>query len=111
MKSIAVAYAALALVAPAAAGSSVAASLRISSTGPLVQGRHFRPHERVRVTLSVPSLDLQRTRRVTATGAGAFGVNFAALRLGPCLGFTLRAVGSGGSHSLLKRPPLPACMP
>ena len=98
--------------APAAAAPAAVPSLRIADTSPLVvQGRHFRAGERVRVTLVAPALELRLPRRVTASPTGRFTVRFDRPRPGPCLGFTVTAVGSGGSRAVVKRPPLPACMP
>ncbi len=103
------ALAALSVPVAGGARSAVRASLRVVRTQPLVvEGRRFKPLERVRLTLATRSLTLQRT--AGATRSGSFDVGFG-VRLGPCLGFTLRAIGSRGSGALLKRPPLPACTP
>lgn len=113
MKTAAViAIAAVVLAAASTAAPALSASLRIAATNPLVvQGRHFRAGERVRVTFVAPALELRVQRSVTAAPSGSFKVRFGHPRPGPCVGFTVTAVGTGGSRAVVKRPPLPACMP
>jgi hypothetical protein len=101
---------AVALVFTGLAGAATGPSLRLVSLKPFaVGGRHFKAHERVIVTLTV-----QRTRtvrRATATATGTFRVSFGDVALGRCGSYTVRAAGLKGSVAILKRPPLPACIP
>jgi hypothetical protein len=110
--SAAVVAAALALVLSgvgAGAGSSKRPSLRFAQTVPLrIAGSHFRARERVRVTATVSAMS--STRRLRASGRGAFVVVFA-VGAGRCSEVRVIAVGSGGSRATLKHLPSPACMP
>jgi hypothetical protein len=65
-----------------------------------VSGRHFRAAERVRVVLNITR---QQVRRATASGRGRFRVTFHDVPVGPCDGFTVIAVGDGGSRAMLAR--------
>jgi hypothetical protein len=79
------------------------ATLKLSGGAPLtLRGAHFRPNERVRVT--VTSM-LRRTRQVTASPAGVFVVRFAGAQ-DRCSGLVALAVGARGSRAGLKLPPL-----
>jgi hypothetical protein len=99
----------IALAASAAAGRSLSPRLRLVRPAPLtVSGQSFKPSERVRLVLSATQVSRKRT--VRATSGGSFVASFS-ITLGRCNGFTVRATGSGGSKALLKRPPLPACLP
>lgn len=99
-----------ALVLAGAGAASTGPSLRVVSTRPfVVQGSHFKPTERVVVTLTA---NRQRTvRRVTVTRSGTFGTSFGSVRLDRCSGYVVRAAGLGGSVALAKKLPLPACLP
>ncbi len=89
------------------AGSKGAASLSLVRTAPLkLAGRHFRPHERVGLTVSVGGRKLRKT--LTATGSGRFTAGFAT-GAGRCEAVAGIALGRAGSHAALKRGPLPAC--
>jgi hypothetical protein len=90
--------------------ATTAPSLHVRSLDPLVlQGSTFHPAERVRVTVVVNGETLRRTAKVTARGS--FRTVFGVVSFGRCGSFSARAVGTGGSLAVLKRPPLPACMP
>jgi hypothetical protein len=65
-----------------------------------VSGHHFQAAERVRVVLNISR---QQVRHATASGRGAFRVTFRNVPVGPCDGFTLIAVGDGGSRAMLAR--------
>jgi hypothetical protein len=105
-----VAVAMVALGLTGVAGAATGPTLRLASAKPfVVSGSHFKARERVLVTLTVDRTRLER--RARATLSGAFRVDFGTVTLGHCSGFTVRAVGSGGSGAVLKRPPLPACIP
>lgn len=78
------------------------ATLKLSGAPLTLRGAHFRPNERVRVT--VTSM-LRRTRQVTASPAGVFVVRFAGAQ-DRCSGLVALAVGARGSRAALKLPPL-----
>ena len=100
---------ALALAAPATAGTATP-TLRLRALHPLVvDAAGFRSAERIRVVLVSPSGSIQRTAVATRTGTAHF--QFGEIVLGRCAGFNVRATGSKGSTATLKRPPLPGCMP
>jgi hypothetical protein len=85
------------------------ASLHLVRPAPLqLVGMGFRARERVRVVASAARA--RETRHVRASRRGAFVVTFS-LAPGHCSGLRVVAVGSAGSRALLKRAPLPACMP
>ncbi len=95
----------LAVLGSAAIGgeSRQKATLKLSSGAPMtLRGAHFRPNERVRVT--VTSM-LRRTRQVTASPSGTFVVRFAGAH-DRCSGLVALAVGARGSRAGLKLPPL-----
>jgi hypothetical protein len=104
----AVALLAVVFAATSFAGHRARPSLALRGTAPVlvVHGAHFRPHERVKITS-----DRGVSARVRASSAGAFTVTMAMPPASRCSDFGLRAVGSLGSVAVLKRPPLPACMP
>jgi hypothetical protein len=81
-------------------------TLRLAGNAPLtVRGTHFRPSERVRVTVIA---EVRRSKRVTASRTGAFIARFDAT-FDRCSGsLIVRAVGAGGSEAALKLPQ-PAC--
>jgi hypothetical protein len=94
--------------APSAANSSP--ELRLADRSPLtIDGRGFKPGERVRVT--VHAAGVLRGKTASARRSGRFGVRFADLTLGPCTGFRVAAKGSLGSRAKLNPPPLPTCLP
>jgi hypothetical protein len=101
----------LALLGSAAAPggeSRQRATLKLSAGIPLtLRGTHFRPNERVRVTLAG---ELRRTKRVTAGRAGGFVVRFEAA-YDRCSGAIASAVGARGSRATLKLPPLGCPVP
>ena len=108
VRLIATATLALALAGVASAGTGP--TLRLASMKPLVvTGTHFKAHERVLVTLRTDTTQLMRHAK--ATPSGTFRVDFGTVTFGRCSGFTVRAVGSAGSGAVLKRPPLPGCLP
>jgi hypothetical protein len=98
------------VLAPVAQGHATKASLRLLSSKPLVvQGKGFHAGERVRVTLAANSDTIRR--RTTASRAGLFRTDFGSVSFGRCGGFSVRASGALGSVAVLKRPPLPGCIP
>lgn len=104
------ALATLAVVAPAGASPSSKAALKLVTSRPLVvEGASFKGAERVRLTLTTSTEVVHH--RVVASRAGAFRSNFGTVTFGRCGGFTVRAVGSRGTTVLLRKLPLPACMP
>ena len=101
---------AAALVLTGFAGAATGPSLRLVSVKPfVVGGRHFESRERVVVTLTVQRNRI--VRRTTATTTGTFRVSFGDVSLGRCGSYTVRAAGLQGSVAILKRPPLPGCIP
>jgi hypothetical protein len=96
----------LALLGSAAAPggeSRQKATLKLSAGIPVtLRGAHFRPNERVRVTLSG---ERRLTKQVTASRAGAFVVRFEAA-YDRCSAEIALAVGARGSRAGLKLPPL-----
>jgi len=87
------------------------AQLKLTGMQPIsVRGLAFRPAERVKVVLRTTT-DATWTQSTTASRTGIFNVVFAAARAGHCTGFTVRATGLKGSTAVLRRIPLPACMP
>lgn len=108
--AILVACAAAAVSGSPASAAAAPPSLHLVRTNPLiVRGRAFRDLERVRVSLVSESIRIRRT--VTASRSGTFTLSFGTVTFGPCIGFRIRAAGSGGSVAILKRLPLPGCMP
>jgi hypothetical protein len=116
MRRIGVAISAVALAAALVAGASgttlrsATATLRLVRTQPLtVRGLGFQAHERVRVTLTVHN-DTS-VRRAIAGPAGGFRVSFDDVPVTRCDAINVVAVGNRGSKAVLKRPPLPLCLP
>ena len=70
----------------------------------VVTGTHFRPSERLTVTLIA---DGTRTRSVRATATGSFSASFGALPLSNCSAYTLRVTGSLGSRFTKEQAALP----
>jgi hypothetical protein len=86
------------------------AQLRLLALNPLtVAGSGFRSREPVRVTAT--SADRSQTVRLTVTPTGSFRVAFREIAPTRCGLLRVVAVGRSGSTAVLKRPPLPACMP
>jgi hypothetical protein len=82
-----------------------AASLRLVRKAPLaVRGEQFRPGERVRLQAM-----LKRGTVATADGHGSFVAQFGAAK-SRCDVVRVIAVGSEGSHAVLKLLPSPACV-
>jgi hypothetical protein len=122
MRKALVAGVCLVAIAASAASSTAGAKrpkpiLTLAESAPLtVNGRHFRPLERVRLTLSASGSI--RVRRTRASAAGSFRVGFGDVdaAVDRCSGgFFLLAVGSEGSRAALspqqlKAPP-PDCPP
>jgi hypothetical protein len=82
-----------------------AASLRLVRKAPLtVRGEHFRPGERVRLRAM-----LNRGTVATAGDRGSFVAQFGAPK-SRCDLVRVIAVGSEGSHAVLKLLPAPACI-
>ena len=97
----------LSAIGQAAGGHSSTPQLIVVSSHPLtIQGRHFKPHAHVRVTLS--SLG-QTTKRVTVKGNGRFTVVFSTA-VDRCTQWTVKATQPGHA-SVLKRGPKPQCTP
>lgn len=95
-------------VASASAGTATATpakpELRIARTAPLlIAGSAFRAGEVVRVQ----ALGTFGTRsvRVRSTAAGSFRLRFPLLSGDPCVLRRVTAVGSRGSHAVLRLPP------
>lgn len=81
--------------------------LFVLSSHPLtIQGRHFKPHAQVRVTLS--SL-VKTTKRVTVKSSGRFTVSFPGA-VDRCTQWTVRAT-QPGRGPVLVRGPKPQCAP
>jgi hypothetical protein len=108
---LAVGLAALLALAPAAApGADQLPRLRIERWKPVaVAGAHFRPHERVRLTLNHPGGT--ESRRTRANERGSFVQSFADVTIDRCARYAITATGSSGSHARLFRRPLPECRP
>ncbi|TMI99272.1 MAG: hypothetical protein E6H01_11335 [Bacillati bacterium ANGP1] len=86
----------------AAAGS---AALQVTGPSPLtIRGVFFVPSERVTVVAHVKG---RYVMEVTADKAGTFTARFTGVSLSHCLGYTVRATGSRGSHAYLRS--LPEC--
>jgi hypothetical protein len=75
-------------------------------TSMVVDGSHFRSHERVRITSSVAA-----AKTVRANSRGAFTVTLTATPVDRCSAMFVRARGSAGSVAMVRRPPLPECAP
>lgn len=109
MRGVVLCAAVLAAVVVAGGASSGTAtpSLRLVDSSPLtVKGVAFKARERVRVTATLESGTLRAV--VRASRRGVFTVTFEEIAV-RC-GFTVRAVGAGGSRASLKLPQ-PACPP
>ena len=97
----------LAIALPLSAGASAsttAPAVRAKSFAPLsVSGTHFRPAERVRVTLESPTAACGRRPRA---GDGTFVAVFVGVTVQRCDGLLLRVTGSKGSSAVLRLPKL-----
>lgn len=79
-------------------------SLRFTRATPLtVEGRHFRPSERVRLTTGA------RIARGNANGDGTFVITIPGADR--CNTVRVVARGSAGSYAVVKVLPAPACLP
>jgi hypothetical protein len=86
------------LAAPAAAG--IKPRLALVHASPLtVRGTGFAARERVRVTVRTAARTVVRSARTS--GAGAFTVRFAGVRLGPC--GAVAAAGARGDRATFTR--------
>lgn len=96
---IAAVVGAAALVAPAAIATTP--HLMVADTSPFtVRGTHFKPHERMRVTVTTSSGVGAHT--LLAGAAGGFLTRFTSITLGTCASYTVRATGSLGSRATLR---------
>jgi hypothetical protein len=103
-RAVAVLALGLILLGAAAALAATRPALRLVSTQPavVVRGTHFRPAERVRVTLY---LDMTMARRwVRTTSTGVFTASLGAPEdFDPCMSsFSVTAVGAAGEHATVK---------
>jgi hypothetical protein len=106
---LAACVAALTISALPALATTSQASLRVAHLAPLaVTGHGFKGREQVRLVLTARGATWKKAARAGSTGS--FTASFP-VRVGHCTGFTVQAIGSRGSRAILKRPPLPACMP
>ena len=67
-----------------------------------VVGSHFKPKERLTVTLVATDVSWKRSLR--AKPSGAFDIDFGHIPLNACNAFTLKVVGALGSHTGLSHP-------
>jgi hypothetical protein len=89
--------------------STARPALRLIDQRPFtVQGRNFRSHERVKVTLYKQQKSA-RTRGVTASSSGTFRAVLQQTLVDRCDLIRVRAVGASGSTAVLKMLPQPAC--
>jgi hypothetical protein len=108
----AVAAGLLASAGPASgAGTHFGAQQRVKPSAAVVfaqsvtiVGRHFKPRERVRVTLVGFKT---YTRLIRATVYGSFRIDLGAIPLNDCNAYTLKAVGALGSRFSLSHPTAP----
>jgi hypothetical protein len=108
---LAILIAALTLAGVASAATRPALKLVSTNDPMIVKGTGFRAKERVRVTVKIASPASTWRRTATATRLGTFQATIGQVQLGRCGSFTVTAAGSKGSTAVLKRPPLPGCMP
>ncbi len=88
-----------------AASCKPAATLKFTGTDVVVAGTHFRPGEKLSVTLVEGGGPHKRS--ATASSAGAFSVNFGALPMSDCTAYTLTIRGSLGSRFSASQEALP----
>jgi hypothetical protein len=72
----------------------------------VIDGSHFKSHERVKVVASSGG-----SATVRASSRGAFSVTLHGAPVDRCSGLVVRARGSAGSVAMIRRPPLPECAP
>jgi hypothetical protein len=82
-----------------------ALNLHIKTSSIVVDGSHFKSHERVKVKSSTGG-----SANVRASSSGAFSVTLRGA-VDRCSGVVVVARGSAGSLVMIRRPPLPACAP
>jgi hypothetical protein len=82
-----------------------AAALKFSGTDVVVVGTHYRPGEKLSVTLVEGGGPHKLT--ATASSAGAFSVNFGALPMNDCTAYKLTITGSLGSRFAHSQEALP----
>ena len=82
-------------VLPAACTGKPTAALSFATVVE-AKGTHFKPAEALTVSIVTPTETF--TRHVKATGTGAFTADFGALSINDCSEYTLKVVGSLGSH-------------
>ena len=82
-----------------------AAALKLTGTDVVVSGTHFRPGEKLSVTLVEGGGSHKKA--ATASTAGAFSVNFGALPMSDCTAYKLTITGSLGSRFAYSQEALP----
>ncbi|HEY7178406.1 MAG TPA: hypothetical protein VH305_04460 [Gaiella sp.] len=82
-----------------------AAALKFTGTDVLLAGTHFRPGEKLSITLVEGGGPHKRS--ATASSAGAFTVDFGALPMSDCTAYTLTITGSLGSRFSKSQEALP----
>jgi hypothetical protein len=82
-----------------------AAALKFSGTEVLVAGTHFRPGEKLSVTLVEGGGSHKKS--ATASSGGTFNANFGALPMNDCTAYTLTITGSLGSRFAHSQEALP----
>jgi hypothetical protein len=82
-----------------------AATLKFTGTDVVVSGTHFRPGEKLSVTLVEGGGPHKRS--ATASSAGAFNVNFGSLPMSDCTAYKLTVTGSLGSRFAHSQEALP----
>jgi hypothetical protein len=91
----------LALLPVAAGAARKPALVRVTTMKPfVVNGKHFKPGETVRV---ITQLHGKHVRTVKASRTGAFSARFLRLKATFCSGYYVRAVGSKGSIASARR--------
>ena len=81
----------------ASATIEVRPSVRVTDTSPFtVRGSHFRPLERVKMTVHAKR---EASRTVRATGRGAFVARFESVGVGACPSYSVSAIGARGSRA------------
>jgi hypothetical protein len=92
------------VVTAAPASAAVRPTLAIVHSTPsvTVRGTHFRPAEKVRLTLAAG--DTRLTRRIVASGRGTFTATVGALpSFDPCsVSYAVQAVGANGERATVK---------
>lgn len=88
-----------------AASCKPAAALKFSGTDVVVAGTHFRPGEKLSVTLVEGGGSHKKS--ATASSTGAFNANFGALPMNDCTAYKLTITGSLGSRFAHSQEALP----